>query len=62
MEQRNLLLAIVLSVGILIARAATGERPYGDLVGDLEAALRQIDRRPPGAEGGQARPPRVEEG
>lgn len=29
---------------VLIARAATGERVYADLVGDLEAALRQIDR------------------
>lgn len=30
---------------VLIARAETGERPYAQLVGDLEAALRQIDRR-----------------
>jgi ribonuclease P protein component len=30
---------------VLIARAATGGRPYADLVGDLAAALRQIDRR-----------------
>jgi ribonuclease P protein component len=30
---------------VLIARADTGERPYAELVRDLEAALRQIDRR-----------------
>ena len=30
---------------VLIARAGTGERPYAELVRDLEAALRQIDRR-----------------
>ena len=30
---------------VLIARAATGERPYPQLVGDLEAALRQVDRQ-----------------
>jgi ribonuclease P protein component len=42
---------------VLIARAGTGERPYADLVGDLEAALRQIDR-PSGA----ARSRRGEEG
>lgn len=30
---------------VLIARAATGERAYADLVGDIEAALRRIDRR-----------------
>jgi ribonuclease P protein component len=29
---------------VLVARAATGERPYADLVGDLEAALRQVER------------------
>jgi ribonuclease P protein component len=29
---------------VLIARAGTGERPYTELIGDLEAALRQIDR------------------
>ncbi len=29
---------------VLIARAGTGERPYAELVGDLAAALRQIDR------------------
>jgi ribonuclease P protein component len=34
---------------VLIARAGTGERPYGELVHDLEAALRQIDRRGPEA-------------
>ena len=32
---------------VLIARAATGERPYPELVRDLETALRQIDRRDP---------------
>lgn len=31
---------------VLIARAGTGERPYAELVGDLEAALRRIDRLP----------------
>jgi len=30
---------------VLIARAGTGERPYAELVRDLETALRQIDRR-----------------
>ena len=30
---------------VLIARAATGERRYAELVGDLAAALRQIDRQ-----------------
>jgi ribonuclease P protein component len=30
---------------VLIARAATGERPYAELVGDLEAALRQVERQ-----------------
>lgn len=29
---------------VLIARAATGERPYAELVGDLEAALHQVER------------------
>ena len=29
---------------VLIARAATGERPYAELVGDLAAALRQVER------------------
>ncbi len=28
---------------VLIARAATGERPYAELVGDLKAALRQVE-------------------
>jgi ribonuclease P protein component len=41
---------------VLIARAGTGERPYAELVGDLEAALRQIDRR-----GGDSRSHRGEE-
>jgi ribonuclease P protein component len=31
---------------VLIARAATGGRRYSDLIGDLAAALRQIDRPP----------------
>jgi ribonuclease P protein component len=31
---------------VLIARAGTGERGYAELVGDLAAALRQVDRRP----------------
>ena len=37
---------------VLIARGETSERPYAKLVGDLESALRQIERRggaaPPG--------------
>ncbi len=38
---------------VIVARAATGERAYTELVTDLETALRQIDRhekagRPPG--------------
>ena len=41
---------------VVIARGATGERPYDELVGDLEAALRQVDRR-----GGGNRPRRGEE-
>lgn len=41
---------------VLIARAATGERAYAELVGDLQSALRQIDRR-----GGDERPRRGEE-
>jgi len=32
---------------VLIARAGTGGRPYAELVADLEAALRQIDRHRP---------------
>jgi ribonuclease P protein component len=31
---------------VLIARAGTGTRDYADLVGDLESALRQVDRAP----------------
>jgi ribonuclease P protein component len=42
---------------VLIARAGTGERPYAELVGDLEAALRQVDR----ARSGDARVRRGEE-
>ena len=30
---------------VLIARGATGGRPYAELVGDLEAALRQVERQ-----------------
>ena len=30
---------------VLIARAATGQRSYAELVGDLEAAIRQVDGR-----------------
>jgi len=41
---------------VVIARGGTGERPYDELVGDLEAALRQVDRR-----GGGNRPRRGEE-
>ena len=41
---------------VIVARAATGERGYMELVADLETALRQLDRherggRPPGAAG-----------
>jgi len=42
---------------VLIARAGTGERDYAELVGDLAAALRQIERR-----AGAVRPPPGEEG
>jgi ribonuclease P protein component len=42
---------------VLIARAGTGERPYPELVRDLEGALRQIERRGP-----EAQPRRGEEG
>ena len=31
---------------VLIARGETGDREYRDLVGDLEAALRQVERPP----------------
>jgi ribonuclease P protein component len=40
---------------VLIARAGTAERSYAELVGDLDAALRQVDR------GGESRPRRGEE-
>jgi ribonuclease P protein component len=30
---------------VLIARADTGTRPYAELLGDLEGALRQVSRR-----------------
>jgi ribonuclease P protein component len=46
---------------VLIARAGTGERPYEELVHDLEAALRQIGRGRPKPHQG-SRPPRGEEG
>jgi ribonuclease P protein component len=41
---------------VIVARAATGERAYAELVTDLETALRQVDRherggRPPGGAG-----------
>lgn len=42
---------------VLIARAGTGERRYAELVGDLEAALRQVDR----TRGGEPRSRRGEE-
>lgn len=35
---------------VLIARAETGDRPYRDLVGDLEAALRYLNRPANGAD------------
>jgi ribonuclease P protein component len=38
---------------VLIARAGTGARRFAELVGDLEAALRQVDRR-----AGETRPER----
>ena len=41
---------------VLIARGGTGERPYAELVGDLEAALRQVDR----ARSGDSRVRRLE--
>lgn len=41
---------------VLIARAGTGQRPYAELVGDLEAALRQVDR----TRGGDPRVSRLE--
>jgi ribonuclease P protein component len=46
---------------VLIARAGTGERPYAELVGDLAAALRRIDRQVDGR-GGDARSRPDEEG
>jgi len=36
---------------VLIARAGTGERPYAELLADLEGALRQLARPPRGREG-----------
>jgi ribonuclease P protein component len=46
---------------VLIARAGTGMRPYGELVRDLEAALRQIGRGGPEARP-ESWPRRGEEG
>ncbi|TMJ61750.1 MAG: ribonuclease P protein component, partial [Alphaproteobacteria bacterium] len=34
---------------VIVARATTSERPYAELVADLEGALRQLDRQKPGA-------------
>jgi len=45
---------------VLIARAGTGERPYAELVRDLEGALRQIDRGVPEVRP-ESRPRRGEE-
>jgi hypothetical protein len=36
---------------VLIARAGTGARPYAELLGDLEGALRQLARPRRAAEG-----------
>jgi ribonuclease P protein component len=47
---------------VLIARAGTGGRPYAELVADLEAALRQVDRRSPEARARQLTPSQGEEG
>jgi ribonuclease P protein component len=41
---------------VIIARSVTGDRPYAELVADLETALRQVDRR-----SREDRPRRVEE-
>jgi ribonuclease P protein component len=30
---------------VIVARAATGERPYAELIADLASALQQLDRR-----------------
>jgi ribonuclease P protein component len=49
---------------VLIARAGTGGRPYAELIGDLAAALRQIDRhmgRPIERRGGGELGPRLGE-
>ena len=46
---------------VLIARAGTGERAYAELVGDLAAALRQVDR-PVDGQGGSGQRRRREEG
>jgi ribonuclease P protein component len=43
---------------VLIARAGTGQRRYGDLVADLAGALRQVERHAAAA----TRPRRDEEG
>ncbi|HEX6441025.1 MAG TPA: ribonuclease P protein component [Stellaceae bacterium] len=41
---------------VLIARAAMGDRPYAELVSDLDTALRQVQQRPR-----DSRPRRAEE-
>ena len=46
---------------VLIARAATGERAYAELVADLAGALRQVERQLERG-GGTPRPRRDEEG
>lgn len=40
---------------VVIARGDTAARPYADLVGDLESAVRQIKRRAGGARQGEIR-------
>jgi ribonuclease P protein component len=42
---------------VLIARSGTGSRDYAALVGDLESALRQLDRQPVAGPSGQPRSP-----
>ena len=45
---------------VLVARAMPSERPYAELVADLEAALRQLDRQK-GSGGSTGRPRAAEE-
>ncbi len=45
---------------VLVARAAIAERAYGDIVADIETALRQLER-PRNRPGGDARHRRSEE-